>query len=514
MSFPIDWTTAPDDDSSNSFFPDVPGWSKVIKSSPGAIEDVSAGFTFIDGYTPIPWTDVTNAASNDGTNNASVTLTEVDPLYNCSDCLYAHDWGFAIPDGATIQALMVSINGTFVATQDFVNGGSGNFLPFALNVSGAWDYGPDAPLYPVGLDNIVLWYTPPGTYPPATNKEDFTEPSDIHPPIDGGIMAAFTDVSLTPELVNASGFGMGFSVLCGFVDGLPGMMATNIYAMAMAVYYTGGDSDNLNRCGQEYPNGNPLANQICMKLDPLSFSVRSTNRISIKLHHFLMRLRSKARILINLQMFRHSRTGLQVKRIPFLLMEKVPQNRQTYKLTAVNYATEYYDPHDDDFKNNFVVYNGGDESGGGGDGGTGDGNYRPSIYNDLGDLFTTNPEQAYDTLAETFADVSGTYSGGDGQKPDYVQYLGFPNLVLHADSTINIDLSFEIHIAGHVHIASTGYFDITWNSNHTRATISYTVPAGTNISTIGIGIWCAGDPHGSDNTWAICDIYDIWIVKV
>lgn len=207
--------------------------------------------------------------------------------------------------------------------------------------------------------------------------------------------------------------------------------------------------------------------------------------------------------------------NLQTRRIPFLVMEKVPQNRQTYKITAVNYDPNYYDPHDDDFTNGIIVYNGGDESGGGGDGGTGDGNYRPSIYNDLGDLFTTNPEQAYDTIADTFANASGTYSPGDGQQPDYVQYLGFPNLVLHADSTINIDLEFEIHIAGHVHIASTGLFDITWNSDHTRATISYTVPAGTNISTIGIGIWCAGDPHGgTDHTWAICKIYDIWIVKV
>jgi hypothetical protein len=251
MSFPIDWTTAPDDNSGNPYFPDVTGWTKVIKSAPGTIEDTTdASFR---PYDLIPWANVSNAADNDGSGSASVVVTVgVDDGIGgatdstCSDLLYAHDWGFAIPDGATIQAVVAYVNGTMLLDTTPYDDARLMMDPLCLNIAGEWVYKGGSPSLGWGT-GPGPYFTPPGTDSAGTDNinvgvQSFSpfSPGDSYTFVAaGGSLPSMGLSGLTPSQVNAPGFGFGFSAW-GFryFDGTTGTRTVNIYAMAMAVYYT------------------------------------------------------------------------------------------------------------------------------------------------------------------------------------------------------------------------------------------------------------------------------------
>jgi hypothetical protein len=274
MSFPIDWTGTPDDDSGNPYFPDVPGWTKVIKGAPGTIEDrTDASFR---SDTLIPWTNISNAADNDGTHSASVVVTvgvsdgEGGATgATTSDLLYAHDWGFAIPDGATIQAVMVAVNGTMLLSTAPDEGAKLLLDPFCLNVDGEWVYeGGDS--YSGWVSAIGPYYTPPGTDTPGTNFINgigvTTYPGTQYALAAAGgwlpLMGA-SGITLSPAQVNAAGFGPAFSAY-GWVyfGGTTGTRTINLYAMAMAVYYT-------------VPGGPAILPPVRMKRLPLTVDLAS-----------------------------------------------------------------------------------------------------------------------------------------------------------------------------------------------------------------------------------------------
>ena len=228
MSFPIDWTTAPDDDLANPFFPDVLGWTKVIKSSPASIVSTPGDgwdFEFIGVNPLVPWTNPSDASINDGVNSASM-VTEWDSTLggtfnNAAECLYASQWGFAIPLGATIKAVMVSINGVLydiANTGFFPPGPIISFFPFALHVDAGWQY-----LGGLGsgnnLGNIQTgqkfsdgsWDGTPALV--GTDKVNFTIDSSNDPPASGGLLPLLgaSGITLTPAQVNDTNFGVGFT---------------------------------------------------------------------------------------------------------------------------------------------------------------------------------------------------------------------------------------------------------------------------------------------------------------
>ncbi len=221
MGFPIDWTTAPDDDPANPFFPAVGGWTRVISSSAASIVSTSDdGFDFSEtmGESLIPWTNPTDADANNGVSSAS-NLTDNGPESGLTftECLYASDWGFVIPAGATIKAVMVSINGVIynmAQTGFFPPGPHPIYLqPFALHVDTGWQY-----LQGNGLDTISTgeqysdgsWDgTPVGV---GTDEVNFTDPSNDYPPAAGGLLPflGVSGIALSVSQVNDTNFGIGF----------------------------------------------------------------------------------------------------------------------------------------------------------------------------------------------------------------------------------------------------------------------------------------------------------------
>ena len=240
MSFPIDWTTAPDDDPDNPFFPDVLGWTKVIKTTPATIvstPDAGFDFTLANGETLVPWTDPDKASANDGFNFATC-ITEydfaVDGTFNTqTECLYASLWQdaggnpFNIPLGATIRAVMVSINGVIynIANVDNVPPGPNPYAlqPFALHVDSDWQYLSDHVGDYLTLDTLPTgekfsdgsWDGTPVVV--GTNEVNFTDPSNTYPVSAGGILPFLgtetLGITLTPAQVNDENFGIGFTVI-------------------------------------------------------------------------------------------------------------------------------------------------------------------------------------------------------------------------------------------------------------------------------------------------------------
>ncbi|MGA2610856.1 MAG: hypothetical protein ABSH01_25705 [Terriglobia bacterium] len=230
MSFPINWNTAPDDTPLVPFFPDVPTWTKIIKSLPSLIVSTSDdGFDFSSAVGPlIPWTDPSDADENDGISSA-FDVTEYDNtvggVYNtATECLYASQWGFAIPAGATIQAVMVSINGVIydMANVGFFPPGPTPYflLPFALHVDSDWQYLEDGVGDYVGLAFPVTgqqfsdgsWDGTPVVV--GTDAINFTDPSSVYPPAAGGLLPFLgaSGITLSAAQVNDSGFGIGFTL--------------------------------------------------------------------------------------------------------------------------------------------------------------------------------------------------------------------------------------------------------------------------------------------------------------
>lgn len=228
MSFPIDWTTAPDDDPSNPFFPDVGGWTKVIASHPMSIVSTADdGFDFTRAGGPlIPWTNPSNAAANDGVSYASnvTTYDNTTELATFTECLYASQFTELgdIPAGATIKAVMVSINGVLyeMAASGFFPPGPSplNLLPFALHVDSGWQYLGGDP--GTGLDTIPTgqkfsdgtWDgTPVGV---GTDEVNFTDPSNTYPAASGGLLPYLgaSGITLTAAQVNDPNFGIGFII--------------------------------------------------------------------------------------------------------------------------------------------------------------------------------------------------------------------------------------------------------------------------------------------------------------
>ena len=238
MSFPIDWSGAPSDDPGNPFFPDVPGWTKVISSAPGSIVDTTDFAIFHpDSDVLIPWTNPQYAAANDGTHSAS-SSSEWDsdpppapPYYRSyTHALYASEWGFAIPAGATIRAVLVSINGVLYDLANsglFPPGPPALFSPFALRVDDDWQYmGPSgAPYVPYGLNTMRTgqkysdgsWFGDPVSV--GTLAENFTDPASTYPPASGGILPFIgpSGITLSVGQVNDSHFGIGFAMFLNFL---------------------------------------------------------------------------------------------------------------------------------------------------------------------------------------------------------------------------------------------------------------------------------------------------------
>ncbi len=220
MSFPINWLSAPDDDPTHPFFPDVPGWTKVINSSPQSIVSTPADgwdFSFVSGLSLIPWTDPGNASANDGVNSASVVTGTSE---SSSECLYASQWNFAIPPLSTIQAVLVSINGVLydiANTGDFPPGPTIKIAPFSLHVDSGWQYlggsgsGDQLDTLPTGQKfSDGSWDGTPTLV--GTDKLNFTDPASAFPLSAGGLLPVI-GITLTPAQVNDPEFGIGLSLL-------------------------------------------------------------------------------------------------------------------------------------------------------------------------------------------------------------------------------------------------------------------------------------------------------------
>lgn len=269
MGFPIDWTTSPDD-SLYPFFPDVSGWTKVIKSTPGSVVSTTSGYYF----NPLPagptaWDNPEDAIANDGSSCASFTASlpafQTGHGYN-SEALVLSDWGFDIPSDATIQALLVVWNGTFTVDPPTGDGDpttdSFEMEASGLLVDGEWIYyvdGADGPPYnPTPLGQLLQQYLPaPATADLANfNWSEDPDGNDVEPdPSTGGMISldfAFwgtppfdtpNSLSLTAAQINASGFALGLgAVLSPGFNVVPTTAVCNVYAVAMAVYYTEGGS--------------------------------------------------------------------------------------------------------------------------------------------------------------------------------------------------------------------------------------------------------------------------------
>lgn len=540
MPFPIDWITGtPDDDLTQPFFPDVSGWTKVIKTVCGTGASRNDGPFTTDGGS---WSDPENATANDGSANAScvATLSAADGLSaTYTEILYLSNFGFAIPDGKNIKAVVIrwlpaAGNPTVTNNPDGHSVELAGFWPtMGLMVDDEWQFmGQDDgdtgwpftgncgaagidfnDLPPTSISDTYLsgWFYGDAVLTGPT-AIDCTDPSD--PPV-GGMLAGLTGTPplvLTPAQANATSFGCGFMAqVSGLIEDLDsttalGTIPIGVFGAAICIYYEDDDGGG---------SGDPLKDKINFDIQPFDVSIVAASQSEIDLNPFSVNLRTGGFINVDLTMFKKSPPfgGLEVKALSFLLIEKTPQNRQTYELTAVNYSDEYY-AHDTDFSENVVIYNGGDAGAGGGDGGTGDGNYRPSLYSDQGQTQTTDPEEAYDIISDTFANISGTYNKGDGQLDCIISYNGFHNLVVHSATTLNIDFSVVINFAGVVQIWLNGESIYHSTGNRSRATLTITVPSGTNISSYVLQFFAVGTPSGSDNTAAIVDLYDIYIVKV
>jgi hypothetical protein len=185
----------------------------------------------------------------------------------------------------------------------------------------------------------------------------------------------------------------------------------------------------------------------------------------------------------------------------FLLQEKTPQDGMTYDLKATNYDDRFY-AHDLDFINGLVKWNG--------DGGIGPsggialgGTYRPSVFNDIGDNPTQNPEQAFDSSNVTYANVKGRYDRfNDEYLTGECQFGGFASVVLNANATLHILTS---SVSGDFGISVSPLLTFV---GVTAGEYTYTVPAGTRLSNIFVDIFSNLIPPA---TASGVHVLDIWI---
>lgn len=158
--------------------------------------------------------------------------------------------------------------------------------------------------------------------------------------------------------------------------------------------------------------------------------------------------------------------------------------------------------------------------------------YRPSSSSDVGAMGTTNPSAAYDGNVNTFATVYGQWftSGTEGgltypSQAGDCYWQGFANTVLAANATLSVVVTptiragtapgTQIAMAVNVWIGGTKTVLQSWTGAASETTLTMTIPAGTNLSTVSVELTAAATaPSGFSGSGAGgCALEDaeIWI---
>jgi hypothetical protein len=125
--------------------------------------------------------------------------------------------------------------------------------------------------------------------------------------------------------------------------------------------------------------------------------------------------------------------------------------------------------------------------------------YQPSKFSDIGTYTTVNPAAAYDNNLSTDAVVTGLWrSIASGSPPTFTyvssagdcQWSGFPAIILGASATLYVVANFtESNTTTYsalitVNIAGSVSTVVTFTSSPSGGTFPFTVPSGTDLSTV------------------------------